>query len=343
MKLIDRYINAVGKHLPRSKREDIQKEIRSLIEDMLEDRSQQAGTAPDEKLVAEVLQEMGAPSKVAASYHANPYLIGPKSYPSFMTILKIVLVVVTAAFLFGMGMSLVLEGSNGGSVLEGLVASIPDLFSGLVQAFGMMVIIFAILERTVPDFKVDFDEDWTPDDLPEAEEPVQVKPLENIFEIVFTIAALVMFNVYPHWIGAFTFNDGNLTSFVPLLSAEFLTTFLVILNVRWALGLGFSFTMLWQPHLEQYGKWARLALKVFDLGILWAFLNGPQMLGLNPAFLARHGMTLDDVPGIYTDMIIPIANNGLKLAFIVALIVGVIDLISKLVKTVRPQMVVLEK
>ena len=169
------------------------------------------------------------------------------------------------------------------------------------------------------------------------------KPMENIFEIVFTIAAIVMFNVYPHWIGAFNFTDGNLTSFVPLLSAEFLSAFLAVLDVRWALGLGLSFTMLWQPSLEQYGKWGRLALKVIDLGILWAFLNGPQMLGLNPAFLARHGMTMSDVPSLYTDMIIPLANNGLKLAFIVALIVGAIDLIRKLVKAVRPQTLAIEK
>ncbi len=40
MNLIDRYIAEVGKHLPRKNRADIEAEIRSTLEDMLDERKQ---------------------------------------------------------------------------------------------------------------------------------------------------------------------------------------------------------------------------------------------------------------------------------------------------------------
>ena len=38
MNLIDRYIAEVGRHLPEKDRSDIEAEIRSMMEDMLEER-----------------------------------------------------------------------------------------------------------------------------------------------------------------------------------------------------------------------------------------------------------------------------------------------------------------
>lgn len=39
MELVDRYIHAVTARLPEAQREDIKRELQSLIEDMLEERS----------------------------------------------------------------------------------------------------------------------------------------------------------------------------------------------------------------------------------------------------------------------------------------------------------------
>ena len=40
MELLERYVTEVGQHLPSKQRTDLEKEIRSLIEDALDDRSQ---------------------------------------------------------------------------------------------------------------------------------------------------------------------------------------------------------------------------------------------------------------------------------------------------------------
>ena len=55
MNLIDRYVTEVGKHLPRKNRLDIETELRSTLEDMLEDRSQQTGRPADEALADRIV------------------------------------------------------------------------------------------------------------------------------------------------------------------------------------------------------------------------------------------------------------------------------------------------
>ena len=95
MNLIDRYVSEVGKNLPLlNGREDIEKELKSTLEDMLEDRVQNSGRTRDEALEIEVLKEYGSPQKVASTYNPHPYLIGPKLFPFFLFVLKIVLTVV---------------------------------------------------------------------------------------------------------------------------------------------------------------------------------------------------------------------------------------------------------
>ena len=98
MNLIDKYVAEVGRHLPLLKgREDIEKELKSTLEDMLDER-RQAG-APEEAQVIQLLKEFGSPQKVASTYNPHPYLIGPKLFPLFLMVLKIVISVVVAVLL----------------------------------------------------------------------------------------------------------------------------------------------------------------------------------------------------------------------------------------------------
>ena len=70
MNLIDKYVVEVGKHLPRKNRADIEAEIRSTLEDMLDERTQATGPA-DEATILQVLKEYGAPREVAAKYKTH--------------------------------------------------------------------------------------------------------------------------------------------------------------------------------------------------------------------------------------------------------------------------------
>ncbi len=112
MNLIDKYIAEVGKHLPRKNRADIEAEIRSTLEDMLDERTQGKGSA-DETTVMELLKEYGAPREVAATYKPHPYLIGPRMFPMFEMILRIVFAVVIGASFIGLAVTLSKVGLSG--------------------------------------------------------------------------------------------------------------------------------------------------------------------------------------------------------------------------------------
>jgi hypothetical protein len=75
MELIERYLNETGKYLPRKNREDILAEIKSYLEDTLDERTDGKPTAED---VVTLLKESGSPRKMAASYAPEgQYLVGP--------------------------------------------------------------------------------------------------------------------------------------------------------------------------------------------------------------------------------------------------------------------------
>ena len=63
MSLIDRYVAEVGRYLPEKDRSDIEAEIRTMVDDMLEERGRSA--AEDEKVMAETLEQIGDPKLLA--------------------------------------------------------------------------------------------------------------------------------------------------------------------------------------------------------------------------------------------------------------------------------------
>ena len=84
--IIDRYIYDVVRRLPPNQRQDIERELRSLIEDMLE-------SGPENRNVEDVLKELGNPLDLARQYRGDSqYLIGPENFDSYTFVLKIVLI-----------------------------------------------------------------------------------------------------------------------------------------------------------------------------------------------------------------------------------------------------------
>ena len=103
MELIERYLNEIGRRLPKAKRDDIRDELRSAFDDALESR---AVGDPSEADVVAVLEDLGSPETVAASYSGDRYLIGPKLYPQFKTALRIVVSVLASFVVLGFTVSL---------------------------------------------------------------------------------------------------------------------------------------------------------------------------------------------------------------------------------------------
>jgi len=225
MNLIDRYVAEVGKNLPLLKgREDIEKELKSTLEDMLEDRAQSTGRTRDEALEIEVLKEYGSPQKVAQTYNPHPYLIGPKMFPFYLFVLKIVLAVVISVMLILAGVQAVTDTPFMGADFVKIIGQgLGSALSAAIAAFGNVTLVFVILERVLPDKEIssfDDEKDWDPASLAKEPDPDSVSRFELIMEIVFTFVALAILNLYPQWLGMFFFSEGEQT-FIPLFTDAF--------------------------------------------------------------------------------------------------------------------------
>jgi HAAS domain-containing protein len=192
MEMLERYVQQVGRSLPGRDREDIQNELRSSLQDKLEDRTAadtttddtSAGDASEADVIA-VLKEMGSPREVAASYSGARYLVGPELFPLLMQVLRIgllVYIVVNAVLLvFAAGDMGMLE----------LVEAALDSIGSVLGFFGAAVAVFAILEwQDVKINPLEFEPEWDPQQLPEVDQPGRVNLVELFVGIAFNLIFL---------------------------------------------------------------------------------------------------------------------------------------------------------
>jgi hypothetical protein len=315
--------------LPRKNRLDIEAELRSTLEDMLEDRSQQTGRPADEALATELLQEYGAPRKVAATYQTHPYLIGPRMFPTYTLVLKIVFFAVTLGLTIATVISWIGSSMSSPQVVQSLIDFAAGLVSALVAAFGNVTLVFAILERTVPASEFEGKETWTPAELTREPEPDQIKPAELIFETIFIVAALVIFNAYPQIIG-FNFPvDGGWVS-IPVLSEAFFRV-LPWINLVGALEIGLNVYLLRQQIWGTGTRIAKIALDAMNIVIAVMLLRGPSLLGLNAESFAGTPIgveTAETLIRIFTPMV--------PVILIIVIVVSTIEIVKGVLRLLRP-------
>jgi hypothetical protein len=318
--LIDSYIEEVGQNLPLRQRDDIQAEIRSLLEDTLEDRLQETGNEPDVETVASLLKEFGAPQKMALSYAPDRYLIGPKMFPLFLLVLKIVLSVVIVLAMIGTGIA-VSQAVTPEDGLRVIGNSALELLGSLMSVFGNIVIVFAILERVLPEGSKS-DEDWDPRKLKPVSNEERVKPVEIMINMVFATIGIIIFNFFPQVIRAVSISNGQVEIF-QLMDTN-IARFIPWLTALWALEIIFSIILLWQRRWDLVTRWVNIGLDVLGMVLLSVMIFGGPLLVSSTA-----------APAVWSDeALIPLADTGLKIALGIALAVNAISVIETLVKII---------
>lgn len=91
MDLLDRYLQAVKKHLPWQRQDDIVAELRANLESQLEDKEAALGRSLTIGEAEDWLREMGPPIQVAARYQPQQFLIGPSVFPTYWFVLRMAL------------------------------------------------------------------------------------------------------------------------------------------------------------------------------------------------------------------------------------------------------------
>jgi hypothetical protein len=323
MNLIDRYLHEVSRFIPPRKRGDILAELRSLLVDTLEDRF---GETPSESQVEEILKEFGPPKDVAASYHPQgQYLVGPALYPLFRMVAVIVIAAVLGAQALAWGISaFVAEGSFG--VLD----VIGSIFNSIPGALGWVVLVFMILQYF--DAKPSLEEEpWDPKALPAINPDEDIKRGELIVGLVFSILVLVLISLFPQWIGFITTPGGK---FYP---NPVIIRYLSLIQISLACWIGFNVYLLWKGRQDLISRLMRIVLNIYSAVVL-TFL----VIGHNVWLAARaSGGFLDAIeaiPGIVDSGWELVGMHAFRLAFVVALIVTVIEILAEIYRLVRSRL-----
>jgi hypothetical protein len=288
--LIERYIYAVTRHLPLKMRPDVAKELDSLIADMLSERC--GDIQPTEKDLRIVLIELGTPEELAAKYSGdeNQALISGTYFLVYKRILRIVLPIAAAGIALASVLALCLEWDatlNPYTLFAKAVAQmLGGIVGGGVQAFVVITLVFAVLERK----KVVLNDGDILSNLPPVPKAkAQIKPYEPIAGMIWCVIAAVVFLGFPQVAGVWVIDIGWIPVFAPSVIRG--CWFFIAL---WAiLGIARESIKLIDG---QYTKRVAIATVVCDvLTVISAavvFLNGDIM---NPEFVNHIGNLFVDV------------------------------------------------
>ena len=145
------YLHEVARRLPPRAREDVSRELRGTVADMVDDGV--AHGLPPAEAERRALEELGDPALLAEDYGPGPrHLIGPEHYHDFLELLKVLVPVL--AGLFG-GLTLIgrLFGEAGREDLVtylvlSLAPAVGAAIQGALMGAGIAVVVFAVVERT---------------------------------------------------------------------------------------------------------------------------------------------------------------------------------------------------
>ncbi len=310
--LVERYIHQVGRYLPGKERADIEAELRSQIHDQLEDR---CGKTPTEADVAAVLSELGDPRRMAVSYGGEQYLVGPELYPVMMMVLRRGWVIVPPIAILVRVLATML-GDDAGNFITLLLESIGGAFQATFLFTAIVVLIFAILERSGEDLDeiTGNDTGFDPRDLPEVNHPAEVDRVEATFGIAFG-SFFVLVLLYFLRVGGLTlrFNLGDpgevipvpipwLMALIVLVTGQVIMELVALLRGRWTVA-----TWLFEAVLEIAGAFALYY-------VLWLPLS--EVLFAAVAALAN----------------VPLIERGPEIILGVSIILTVAGKMTKLVK-----------
>jgi hypothetical protein len=265
----DRYVVEVSRMLPERNRADVVKEIRSLLQDALE--AEAPGGQPTDEQVFAVLRQFGPPREMAMRYGASQYVIGPLLYPTFITVLRVVVGIVLAVSLFGVLLSLSQSSSTPdlGAIIGGVVGS-------LVQAAAWVVLVFALVERLNLRRELEkLDQAWDPRSLPAAGNADRVSVVETIFTVIFNTIFIVLLSANLDSLGRFVFQGSDWTS-PEIFSAEFLRYvpwLIVLLAADVVLAVVTLIRGRWTPLLRALA----IGVNLFGIALAWLMLTGPSL------------------------------------------------------------------
>ena len=332
--LIERYVREVERNLPKRQRSDVAAELRSLLEDALNDRALSAERPPDEDLAAEVLRDFGEPDEVAERYlPAERYLIGPRLYPAYLLVVKIVLFAVGGIMLLSFAAGLLTNTERLPEFLRS--QSVGNLLGEFIKlAFvnlGLLTLVFAIIERVSaqkPSSDTEAKKEWNPRELPRIEEPERISAVGRVAQIYVILLLAAVFNFFPEYFGLVYFTDERV--YAVSIWALGLNLSAPVMNAWWFMALAMNMALL------RVGRWtAGLRWWEFGLGVTgglivyWVLATADTPV-IDATWMAERGWELNERAMRSFERVLPLLGKIVKLVLSGVLIITIIESLVRL-------------
>lgn len=329
MELLDRYLQAVKKHLPWKRQDDILAELRANMESQLEDKEAELGRPLTQGEAEDWLRTWGPPVVVASRYQPQQYLIGPTFFPIYLYVLRLALL--WALLIYTIVNAVVIPFTSPAipSVIDTFLR-VPGI---LITVAGWVTLVFAALEFATTHFPehcppiAGLSKNWSPNSLPPLEKRDEGfgKPrsyAHAVAEVVFGFIALVWLLLVPKHPfllfgpGAFYFSAG------PFKAAAILWTL-----YWWIVALN-AVQLAWRSINLIRGAWQKrssaetLVVKCIGLIPLILLLRVPD-----EGYLALKNPAVDQAH--YGSLLVSI-NQGFHMALSIVCIIVVVTLALEL-------------
>jgi hypothetical protein len=221
MDLLDRYLQAVKKHLPWKRQDDIIAELRANLESQLEDKESELGRPLTRGEAEDWLREIGPPMQVAMRYQPQQYLIGPAIFPLYWFVLRLVFLWAMIVYSIVSAVQFFAAGTFSGAFVLEAVLRVPWV---LMMAGAWVTLIFVAVEFCLTHYPEKFREiagkacegngvlagfpglsgDWSPAALPpvEKEQEYGKKPrsyAQAVAEVIFGFLFLAWLLLVPKY------------------------------------------------------------------------------------------------------------------------------------------------
>lgn len=302
--LVERYIYAVTRHMKKGEREDVAKELQSIIEDMLLERCGEEEA--DEATVKDVLNELGNPSDLYEKYSADgkECLIGAPYYGVYKSVMRTVLLCIIIGLVIAQVAVCIMDAPALQSVTDVvtflgtlLSETVATVVEGIVFAFAVVTLWFAIMYHKGIQMDAVFDSLEQLPQVPKKE--TSISKTSIAFGMGISILFFTLFLICPQVLCTY---DGNAGTFVPIFGTNYI-------HNTWYLIVAFAALGIWRECVKlidgTYTKRLVAVTTIVDiasavLSVVW--LWNPQIL--NAAFVeVMRDLFAESTPFVYNMMV----------------------------------------
>ncbi len=315
--LIERYIYAVTKKMPKKIKDDVKLELETLIDDMLEERCKDI--EPTEKDIMVVLYELGTPSELIEKYNpdSSRFLIGGAYFQMYKFVLTIVLISVTGGLFIA---NLVNALSGNISILDMTLGYIGNLLSALLSAFGFITLLFAILEKKGVNINPTNNTIENLPPVPKRNESIKIS------EPIFAMIISMIFAIYILSVPGFIYLSMDGVQFGYLFNAEYIRGMWYVIVIITLLGIINESFKLYERRYTKKLSFVTLVCNTLAL-IFVVFLFTRENV-LNIEFIDKIIKLLQDAPEVVRTIL-----ENINLFVLAIIIFGIV--IETLVTTIK--------